>query len=377
MFNNTMSNYICEDLMVNIFERLPPKTVLRFRTLLKYWCSRLANRDFIRMHNLRSFDKNSSQKVLFRHRFDNPYNEFKDIFTLHSVGKLPLDPKDVTRVEFPYDIRNAKIVGSCNGILCLNDKGSICLWNFSIRRKLNVPRHPPFKGSILVPDVLFGFGFDPISNDYKIVGISYTGYGNIPDGDNAYIYSLKTDSWSVMASPSNSFCYADQNPCFFKGTLHWLVRDKRSQFIMTLSLITHVFGTINLPESNSDTKSLTIINGSLAAVSLDHDTRIWVMNEYDNIASWSQAFKLETGRLMSVVIVQPIINGVLILYGDKGCQVYNPQTGSLTNLFKFGIYCGQVELETYVESLELLDKGIACGITTLSQTNKRKYTPLG
>ncbi|GJY51690.1 F-box/kelch-repeat protein-like protein [Tanacetum coccineum] len=341
MFNNTMSSYICEDLMVNIFERLPPKTVGRFRTLSKYWCSRFAGCDFIRMHNLRSFNKSSPQKVLIRHRFDNPYNEFKDIFTLHSVGKLPLDPKDVTRVEFPYDIRNAKIVGSCNGILCLNDKGSICLWNFSIRRKLNVPRHPPFKGSILVPDVLFGFGFDPISNDYKIVGISYTGYGNIPDGDNAYIYSLKTDSWSVMASPSNSFCYADQNPCFFKGTLHCPTRYK----------------------------SLTIINGSLAAVSLDHDTQIWVMNEYDNIAFWSQAFKLETGRLMSVVIVQPITNGVLILYGDKGCQVYNPQTGSLTNLFKFGIYCGQVELETYVESLELLDKGIACGITTLSQTN--------
>jgi hypothetical protein len=72
----------------------------------------------------------------------------------------------------------------------LNDKGSISLWNFSIRRKLDVPGHPPFKGSIVVPNVLFGFGFDPISDDHKIVGISYTGYGNIPDGNNAYLESL-------------------------------------------------------------------------------------------------------------------------------------------------------------------------------------------
>lgn len=147
-----MSGYVCEDLMANIFERLPYKSVVRFRTISKSWCSRLASPDFVCMHTLRSLNNNTShQKVLMRHSLNISYS-VEDIFTLHTRDQLPLDPKrgymGITGVKLPYDISGDNIVGSCNGILCLKSFYRwITLWNFSVRRKVAVPHHPSIRAS--------------------------------------------------------------------------------------------------------------------------------------------------------------------------------------------------------------------------------------
>nr|XP_043626014.1 uncharacterized protein LOC122597490 [Erigeron canadensis] len=86
------SSYICEDLIVDIFKRLPPKSLLRFRSVSKSLCSCIDSREFIRLHMLQSHP----QKVVIIHTivvhiaFKTVQNLGDDFYTLHSPEKLHL-----------------------------------------------------------------------------------------------------------------------------------------------------------------------------------------------------------------------------------------------------------------------------------------------
>ena len=82
---------------------------------------------------------------------------------------------EFVKLEYPFQNYDElfKIVGSCNGLLCLsNYNGSdyAVLWNPSIRRFMTLPVF----GSSVTEDCRllwfdFGFGFNHMSNDYRVV----------------------------------------------------------------------------------------------------------------------------------------------------------------------------------------------------------------
>ncbi|XP_076909078.1 F-box/kelch-repeat protein At3g06240-like [Bidens hawaiensis] len=366
---------VCDDLFVQIFERLPPKSIIRFRSLSKYWRSRLLSPEFLHLHRLRSFK--NPPKVIIRHIIGGEKHD-RDIYTLHSRDQLPLDPDSgfvgIPGVEFPYYIYSLRssVIGSCNGIICLHNNTSITLWNFSFRRKLIVPRHPPLKLDSV--NLKLGFGFDPIANDYNIVAITYN--------NNAFMYSLKTDSWSAIPPPSarisNTYNVKTVvSACFFNGILHWAGKgnitacEGWTNFILTFNLSSHVFGYIWLPEYRV-IEQVTAINGCLAVVYSAYDpfmkksySWIQVMKEYGNIESWSIVFKLE--KIYRMTVFQPMINGDILATHGLWSRVYNTRT-KFTKSLEFGPGCCKVEMQTYVESLELADNKRAtnCGKTVYS-----------
>ncbi|XP_076909083.1 F-box/kelch-repeat protein At3g06240-like [Bidens hawaiensis] len=371
-----MSGYVCDDLLVQIFERLPPKSIIRFRSLSKYWRSRLLSPEFLHLHRLRS--SKNPPKVIIRHIIGGEIHD-RDIYTLHSQDKLPLNPYSrfvgIPGVEFPYYLYplRSSVIGSCNGILCVHNNTSITLWNLLVRRKLIVPLHSPLKSSTYGSSLALGFGFDSITDDYNIVAVSYN--------SGAFIYSLKTDSWSVIPSPSVRVSYSSitSKACFFNGILHWVgkgnstAHESWTNLILTFNLSSRVFLYIWLPECRV-IEQVTTINGCLVVASSVYDQSmkksyswIHVMKANGNIESWSAPFKMKRKPFDEIKVFQPINNSDILAYYGEGSNVYNIQTGFRKSL-EFGPGCCKVEMETYVESLELADnkRATKCGKTVYS-----------
>lgn len=97
----------------------------------------------------------------------------------------------------------------------LNDyRSSISSWNFLVRRKLTSNNSwSSFFEKLESKAVAFGFVFDPVTNDYKIMGIPY------PCNHNSNIYSMKKDFWSKIASPTTMVYYVKSKAGFLNGTL--------------------------------------------------------------------------------------------------------------------------------------------------------------
>ncbi|KAI3715073.1 hypothetical protein L6452_22040 [Arctium lappa] len=379
-----MSDYVCEELIAEIFGRLPPKSLLRFRSLSKSWCSRIVSPDFICAHASQS--RKILQKILIRHRIFCENGDVEEVCTLHSENRLPLCPTSgyvgITPVDFPSN--HSDIVGSCNGILCLFDHEiGIILWNPSIRRKLIVPHHPSLRDSSIEDTrVAVGFGFDPLTDDYKIVRIPYIKYKGATG--RSFVYTIKTGAWRKIASPTTQFSDVKSWACCVNGTLHWVVKCYLTEsdhlghrYIMTFDLRTEVFGKISLPEPSWETRQLTIIKGSLAVISGECDNSwIWVRNQHNNVSSWSLFFKLRTLPFEGGVdkVLQLTTNGDFVFYTySEGYKVYNPVKRVRSRLAEFKVDSYKVDIETYVESFALWNKGTACdgNRPSCSRPNKR------
>ncbi|CAH1449949.1 unnamed protein product [Lactuca virosa] len=324
-----MSDYLCEDLIVEIFTRLPPKSLIRFRSLSKSLYSCISSPGFIRIHTFRS-----PQKILFRHQ----NKEAESFYTLHGEEELSLYlcPKRgyigiTTTISFPSR-NNFRTVGSCNGTFCLLFKKCVTLWNLSIRCKLIVPECPRRSESFLDG---IGLGFDPISDDYKVVWISYV-------KDNSFVYAVKSGTWCEIASPKhqNQISRLRYDAFFFSGVLHWVLivyqtglPVKSNSCILTFDLSTHVFDMIPLPTSNRHwiMTGVTNIQSSLGLISYsDEFNESWIRVWRDD--SWSGVFKLNTDQLFVIGVwqlqPQPTNNGDLLLNTYcQGLHVYNHKTG--------------------------------------------------
>ncbi|KAK9268274.1 hypothetical protein L1049_010717 [Liquidambar formosana] len=119
------------------------------------------------------------------------FYDIVDFYTLNSLIEL----------DYLLKSRNCctKIVGSCNGLLCLCDSDSnVMLWNPSMRMH---------HASLLTPIeilyhsyenqfVTFGFRYDRVNNDYKVMRIvqSSDEIGESFDSE-VKVYSLKTNLW--------------------------------------------------------------------------------------------------------------------------------------------------------------------------------------
>ncbi|KAI3790408.1 hypothetical protein L2E82_03418 [Cichorium intybus] len=269
-----------------------------------------------------------------------------------------MDPCDlgfqhgIPAIKFPC--RYSRIAGLCNGILCLtDDKNRITLWNPSIRHKLTLPDCPQRYSSRVVT----GFGFDPITNNYKIVSISHP---------YSYIYSMKTGTWcAITSTPTPLFSNVLPNPCFVNGSLHWAVQHYSTKpdyvdlsCIMTFDLSTNVFGMIALPELGWETARLTTIQGSLAVLSTKLDDYwMWVRRD----GSWFVVFRLNRKQIWGGKerVLQPTVIGDMLLFKDPYVynvfHVYNLKTMARSKLVEFNDACSLVGVEMCVESLHLLD----------------------
>ncbi|XP_016712492.1 F-box protein CPR1 [Gossypium hirsutum] len=186
------------EMTIEILLRLSVKDLLRFKCVSKPWCSSIDDPDFIKLHLFHSVKTNTNHSLILRHCeyhfFSVNYDSLKTTQRLnHPLGeqKTPI-----------------KILGSCNGLLALiDDNGRIFLWNPSTRKSQVLPSSEiEFSSpSIFFPRSTYcGFGYDPISDDYKLVRmVQVHGKNNSYLHSEAKVYSLRSNSWRRI----KDFCF--------------------------------------------------------------------------------------------------------------------------------------------------------------------------
>ncbi|CAI9762238.1 unnamed protein product [Fraxinus pennsylvanica] len=185
-----MDNFgdIPEDVIINIYLRLPVKSLLRFKCVCKSWCSIITSSRFIYEHlDMALADNRKSRLLIMHHASDT-----SDFFLFTNDQLTTPTPLTIPKKDPCY----FTIIGHCHGLLCLFDGNSeLCLWNPATREIKYIPSSPfpPPRTIHGDEDAEFGFGFDWKTRDYKVVKLVRNYY----DVKNSYNYGYQVKVYNL------------------------------------------------------------------------------------------------------------------------------------------------------------------------------------
>ncbi|KAK1378458.1 F-box domain-containing protein [Heracleum sosnowskyi] len=207
-----------------------------------------------------------------------------------------------------------EVVGSCNGLICLtNQVGHIRLWNPAMKRVKDISdfaiRRVDSTGEVSV-----GFGFDRMTNDYKVVRIVRTSRSKNTPGQ-VEVYSLNQASWREIEVEVDFELLRDRCRVIVKGHPYWLGfahRCKIRQFFVTFDVHNEVFSKIPWPDQCMNPRGRRQVYGTIMefqesfAVAVCKyvegrilEISIWVMDDnIDGECSWTE--KLIVGPILGM-----------------------------------------------------------------------------
>ena len=299
---------------------------------------------------------------------------------------------EISSFEIPIDYD--RIVGYCNGILCVVKERheapcdsppdsrifpwtcNIYLCNPSIREFKELP---PAHMTDCFDGVACGLGYNSQNNDFdfKVLRFGRFFRNDLPavDGLDFQVYSLKTNLWNRLGSFNGSngpTTEIDQSSgLFFNGALHFIAKSHDHKFILSFDLYYENFREITLPQQYDGLsfERLAELNGSLAWISfgeregereqaLIEVCQICEMTVYGAVESW-------TGRTLQ-------LEGVENFFGCTGSGELVIKKSSMPNqLFLFhpvtqvektiniGDLAPVIYTPKFIESLILLERAIA------------------
>ncbi|KAL6538221.1 hypothetical protein OROGR_012209 [Orobanche gracilis] len=347
-------SFLPEEIIIEIFWRLPTKTLLRFRSVSRSWRSLIDSRQFIQLHLQHSFRSDSNITLLVDS--SQIYYVDLDSFNLLQIGD--------TQIE-PYSI-----IGSCDGLVLLTPRsGDIALWNPSIRKLRKLPAQPPIPEHFLnfeYVQAIFAFGYDSNHDDYKVVRVVQT---TVCGDSNSFlteatIYSLKVNCWKK----ANDFPYllprqSSRWGVYLNGALHTVAdHGPKTKVIMAFDLGKEEHYKLPMPEAHTTAHSLAsveVMRGCLAAVVpwKKNSTEIWLMKEYGVKESWMKLLRFQPPISKPCIDLQPLAYSksgeeVLLNYDGMCLNWYNLRKKSVTIACVSGVSAsfGTTALEPYFDT---------------------------
>lgn len=180
------------ELMHDILSRLPAKNLISLECVSKSCSEIIQDPFFIRLHQKRSGQTNTSTSIIFRNRegelllvdldlLDEETKSTREAIKLNlpwtSYRERSLGGSCPLRFKYPLSYRETLLVGSSNGLICLaNTRSHQCsvgeqifvLWNISTGKFQFLPFKHAFKPGM---KCVYGFGYDAVHDDYKVVTI--------------------------------------------------------------------------------------------------------------------------------------------------------------------------------------------------------------
>ncbi|XP_045822488.1 F-box/kelch-repeat protein At3g23880-like [Trifolium pratense] len=223
------------------------------------------------------------------------------------------------------------------------------LWNPSIRKFKELPRVRKPQSYQLG---MRGFGYDPISDNYKVVVV-------LLPSDN--VYTLGTNFWkNIEEFPFGCVAVQQRSGTFVSGTINWLVSrmypTRRQHFIASFDLRNESYQEVFLP----DCRVVDVYNLRLGALGVLRDclclvfrNDVWVMKEYGNHESWTKLFAIT--YMQDLPISYDNIK-VLNIFGDN--QVLLKSTEWTDKLIVYNFKNGTYKYTKFGNSAEVCGESL-------------------
>ncbi|KAF5199156.1 F-box protein cpr1 [Thalictrum thalictroides] len=385
----TSCDMLPEDVVYHILLWLPVVSLLRFKSVCKAWCSLIESFDFITQHLHLSKSRDNNKVIAWAPEMldfqGGPLFTFR--FLLFSGNNFQMSESLDLPHRFDNPLERRGNLVSCNGVICLvhryddsTIKDDVSLWNpatkqFRILPKSTVPI-PEWSGLV---NFHYGFGFDKITNDYKVVRIIHDDV-LLDDGEQqsrvrVEVYSLNMDSWRVLdvVLPIDIHIVSDPRTPFRDGIYCWSGWDSFMEnglevtrnSILSFDFAKEVFGTMPVPDVYSYVRcdlKLALLRENIACFEWvfnppktdNWHCKIWVLNEYGVKESWT---KLYTVVLESLAFPRFLsMNGMIVwmkndeLTQSLSFRVCNTITHEIMNL-TYEVFSSHALFANYKESL--------------------------
>ncbi|XP_074337935.1 F-box protein CPR1-like [Apium graveolens] len=295
---------LSEDLISEILVRVPVKSLICFQSVCKAWLSLIKHPAFVKSQ-LRHAITVETDQTLIINRCKGVESECS---SEQEIVLLDVDSREIVAdLRLPYSRGecNIRIVGSANGIVCFVDavdfpkhETSIYLWNPAIRQSKLIPSYSDERlmGT-------WGFGYDPIDHDFKVVSIIS------PPFMSAHVYSANKNVWQKLSDPVDVRWNRDFDVCV-KGFMCGF----GTYGMMTFDLNKETLNSgIKLPAIFDDDEArITEFNNSVAVIisrneldvyktdwRLDQKIYVWMLDDDTCLsgggveASWTPMFSID------------------------------------------------------------------------------------
>ncbi|KAL3726670.1 hypothetical protein ACJRO7_031558 [Eucalyptus globulus] len=360
-----MAESIPEDVLIDILLRVPAESLVRFKLVCKRWRSLISDPGFAKSHlqRLKAGDLIPRQRIL--------------IGGDQTIDYKTLDANE-GRVAVPHNIKtikpdsNWRIVGSCDGLVCFLVSGIFLIYNPTTREYRELPSSDFEEDCELLDrnnESFYGLGYDPRSDDYKIVEGIHEYFDRFWG---AAIFSLKSGSWRRIYFPIEEieeigFNVRD-NGVYWKGALHWHVYGSWGEIgILSLDLSEDKFHqALSAPEVERDGQSQGCLKLGIHGTSLfmyssyGNHIHTWITDEYGRGGSWTKWFSVDWTNWfgvdclavpkVSIPLVCTTSGKILFLINREQLILFNPEDNTYKDYLYSDFYFF-IEYAMYLETL--------------------------
>ncbi|KAJ1263887.1 hypothetical protein BS78_09G220500 [Paspalum vaginatum] len=321
-----------DEIMTDVFLRLPIKSILRFRAVCRSCDALLSSDEFCTLHMAATEVAPTPPKLMFI----SPTTKF-DSTAVYSCSLLGLEDD----LLFTLDNACGNFVdvapAPCRGLTLLYDAVAPAYYVCNAATRA-VTRLPPCQD---VPCATAGLGFDTRTKEYKVVRLRH---GNQEQHLFCEVYTLGSDHgdhWRPVAGGVpfrfSKFAYSaienavhyKMQPLFLDGFLHWVINhsffaEVPRAGVLSFSLTSETFSWVRSPpffvssqvhlvELDSHLCMVRDLRSNLPAGGL---LEIWKLKDY-NSGDWSLNHRIDLAEHMSRDFLEPRVVKVIGSFGNN------------------------------------------------------------
>lgn len=378
--------------LIDIFCRLPIKTLGQCKCVCKSWKAMIEEDTSLVEIHLTRYNKDHIYPIVFyikshRRRQGNLLQETiqKPLLACRRVA-LTMDhlvslevPRVIYFLSFdgdvdvlrpcPFPEEGQKIVGWCNGLICLSRDGygkPAFVWNPITREQLILPESHVEPATINL--ILSGIGYDAKTKQYKVVWIQYFRDNLVdgPIGSEGQIHTLGTDSWRKLKDEFDLNQLPNRGGTFAAGALHWIAGSYNDRIgisigsperIFSLDMTSEKLSSMPWPDPGPAKDQLhhQLIEWkgclSITYRAKDCSIEVWVLDNYKGKnKSWTKQLKIGSIDKIDRYVSSPAKYGEILVgnFKEPDCQWFSYDTG---RLYPYIRVFGESEIATHVASL--------------------------